>query len=195
MMKTLRAVACFAAVALCAACSSKGDSSTSPEGAADAGDSGALADGGVVDAGNGTEASTPTSDGGPQACTNGGECPSETPCCMRMPDGGAICSIDPQVPQACLCQKGSDCTSQACAPAVDSSGKLTGPYVCVPDDGSPYRGCVGDSSCTAPYCCVTDKSGNQFCSMPCSGDSTCGSGHCDAFSASSCSGGTKACGI
>lgn len=115
---------------------------------------------------------------------------------MRMADGGAQCSPDPQVPQACLCERGSDCASQTCAPAVDSSGNPTGPYVCVPDDGSPYRGCKGFASCSAPYCCVTDKKGNQFCAMPCTSDSTCGSGHCDAFdfTASSCSGSTKACG-
>lgn len=113
-------------------------------------------------------------------------------------DGGNQCEPDPQVPQTCLCEKSSDCGSQVCAPASDLAGHPTaGPYVCVPDDGSPYQGCAGVASCTLPYCCVTDKHGNQFCALPCTSDATCGSGHCDAFdfSASSCTGSTKACGI
>lgn len=191
-MKTLRFLACVAAIAASAACSSKSGSSVSSQGA-DAG-----RDGGDIAEGGDPEAAAP--DTGAQssgACATSGSCPTDSPCCMRMSDGGAQCSLDPQVPQACLCEKGSDCSSQACAPAVDPAGHLTGPYVCVPDDGSPYQGCVGVASCTAPYCCVKDKNGNQFCALPCTSDSACSAGHCDAFdfSGSACTGSTKACGL
>lgn len=190
-MKTLRFLACVAAIAASTGCSSK--SGNSAGSSVDAGRDGAdPPDGGDPDG-----ASAPETGGSqPGACTTSASCPIESPCCMNTGDAGPQCVADPQIPQTCLCEKGNDCGSKACAPAVDSSGNPTGPYVCVPDDGSPYRGCIGFASCTAPYCCVTDKKGNQFCALPCTSDSTCGAGHCDAFdfSASSCTGSTKACG-
>jgi hypothetical protein len=105
----------------------------------------------------------------------------------------------PSTGQTCICQTKADCVSNACAPAVDSSGSFVGPYVCVPDDGQKNDGCNGPLvTCTSPAdCCVTDKAGNRFCSPPCTSDATCGKGHCDAFdfSASTCTGDTKACGL
>ena len=133
-----------------------------------------------------------------QTCTTSAECPTDAPCCMRVAGTGpALCMADPQVPQTCLCAKPTDCSSRACAPAVNAAGEPTGPLVCVPDDGSAYQGCVGIASCSLPYCCVTDKSGNQYCAMPCTSDSTCGPGHCESFdfsAAQGCGGDTKACG-
>ena len=111
--------------------------------------------------------------------------------------GPALCMPEPTIAPACLCAKPTDCPSGACAPASNDAGEPTGPLVCVPNDGNPYRGCVGFATCTLPYCCVTDKSGNQFCAMPCTGDSTYAPGHCDAFdfsAAQGCAGATKACG-
>jgi len=218
-MKTLRFLACIAVIGASADCSSKGGSATASEGGAvDAGDGGGDAGGsGDPDAADldggcpatqicgsqccvGTQVCAQDSFGNPSCthpCMTSGTCPMDAPCCLRVSaDAGALCMPDPQVPQTCLCDKESACGSNTCAPAVDSSGQPTGPYVCGPDDGSPYRGCVGPASCSAPYCCVTDKMGNKFCAMPCSSDSSCGSGHCDPFdfSASGCSGDTKACG-
>ncbi len=192
-MKTLRLLACVAAIAIPSACSSNHTSAASQDGADAGHDASDPPDGGGPDAATAGDARGSSTG----ACTTSGACPTDSPCCLRTSDAGAQCAPDPQIPQTCLCEKGSDCASGACAPAVDSSGNPTGPYVCVPDDGSPYQGCLGVSSCTAPYCCVTDKHGNLFCSKPCTSDSTCGSGHCDAFdfSASSCTGATKACGI
>jgi hypothetical protein len=193
-VKALRLLACVAAIVGPFACSSKSQSGVSPD-PADAGHDGDVAaDGDAPDAGTAPEG------GGmpPGACVTSGTCPMDSTCCLRTYDGGpSMCTPDPQVAQTCLCATGADCNSGSCAPAVDPSGNPTGPYVCKPDDGSPYQGCVGTASCTAPFCCVTDKKGNQFCAMPCTSDSTCGSGHCNAvdFSASSCTGSTRACGM
>lgn len=196
-MKTLRFLACAAALAAPLSCSSKsGQSGASPQ-ASDAGH-----DGETGDAGDPDGATTADGSGlSPGACVTSGTCPMDSTCCLRTDGGGpSTCAPDLGVAQSCLCATGADCASGACAPAVDSSGNPTGPYVCKPDDGSPYQGCVNTASCAAPYCCVEDEKGNAFCAMPCTSDATCGSGHCDALdfsgsSGSSCTGSTKACSI
>ncbi len=133
-----------------------------------------------------------------QTCTSSVECPTDSPCCMHVGDAGpALCMPEPVVGPACLCTKPTDCSSGACAPALNDAGAPTGPLVCAPDTGGPYQGCVGFATCSLPYCCVTDRGGNQFCAMPCTSDSTCAPGHCDAFDfsrAQGCGGDTKACG-
>jgi hypothetical protein len=133
-----------------------------------------------------------------RACESSGECLGGSSCCDPGPTGGhgGVCMPE-TAEQTCLCTAASDCASNACAPSVDAAGNPTNTYVCVPNDGAPYEGCSGGLiTCGNPYCCVTDTKGNHFCAIPCTGDSTCGSGHCDAFdfSASTCSGGTRACG-
>jgi hypothetical protein len=95
------------------------------------------------------------------------------------------------------CTQASDCQSGACAPATDTS-QIPGagfPYICRPNDGSPYSGCSGQATCQASYCCVTDLNGNAFCALPCIDSSSCGNGTCEAydFSQSGCSG-AMACG-
>lgn len=140
-----------------------------------------------------------------QACTTTFDCPTmAAPCCTptgiaTKGDAGApsgVCVPDSN-DEVCLCFKGTDCSSGACAPSVDASGNPTGPYVCAPITGDPYAGCNSIFKCYAPYCCVTDGSGNHFCATPCTSDSSCGAGHCDSFdfSASQCTGMTRACGI
>lgn len=194
-MKSMRLLACVAALATTLGCSSKSSQSGASPQMDDAGRDGAD----TVDAGDPDGAAAPDSGGlPPGACTTSGSCPMDSNCCLRTNDGGpSMCMQDPQVAQSCLCATGADCASGSCAPAVDSSGNPTGPYVCKPDDGSPYQGCVGTASCTAPFCCATDGKGNQFCAMPCTSDSTCGSGHCNAvhFTGTSCAGSAKACGV
>lgn len=180
-MKRLRFLACAAAIATCAACSTESGPAT------------ATADGGDPDS-----ATPDVVDPPPQPCTTGADCPAASPCCLRDDDGGGgHCAADPGTAQACLCEKSSDCVASACAPALDESGNPTGPYVCVPNSGYPYRGCMGNPSlCGVPYCCVKDKNGNQFCAMPCETDSECGPAHCDAFDFSQavyCNGGRAAC--
>jgi len=185
LMKTLRLLACLAAIAASAACSSKSDPTNDDP---DAGDS--------QDGGDPDSPATP-----PRACTRSGTCPTDSPCCVPDDDGGgAHCAPDPGTPQACLCENSSDCSPPfVCGLAVDSANSPTGPYVCVPNDGRAYDGCKGNPSlCGVPYCCVTDKNGNQFCAFACASSSECGSAKCEPFDFSSavfCNGGTNACGI
>jgi hypothetical protein len=186
-MKTLRFLACMAAIATSAACSSNGDPANSGP------------DGGDTRDGSDPDSASPDADPPPIACTTSATCPTASPCCLRTGDGGAYCAADPQTPGSCLCEKSSDCASGACALAVDSSGTPTGPNVCVPNDGAPYHGCTGNpSSCGVPYCCVADTNGNKFCALPCTSESTCGAAQCVPFDftgAVYCNGGTHACGI
>lgn len=184
------------------------DAGATSQSSSGGGDSdGSIADGGCPTAQtcgsqccDGAEVCAKDASGNPfcgRACVGGAECPMESSCCDPGPTGGKGGVCMPDIGQQCLCTKTIDCTSNACAPAVDTSGNPTGPYVCVPNDGAPYTGCHGLMTCGPPYCCVTDSNGNQFCATQCTADSTCGAGHCDTFdfSASSCTGGSKACGI
>jgi hypothetical protein len=36
--------------------------------------------------------------------------------------------------------------------------------------------CCFDTACTGSACCVTDRTGNEFCAMECTGSATCGGG-------------------
>jgi hypothetical protein len=72
-----------------------------------------------------------------------------------------------------------------------------GPYICVPNDGQAYHGCVGANVlCTGLSCCVADSKGNEFCAEECTNNAGCGAAHCDMFdfSHSTCQG-PLACGI
>lgn len=148
--------------------------------------------GGSTDSSGGTSAGGGAF-GGVMHCSTSAECPSSTPCCMNALSGG-ICG--PVGVYECRCTSGSECSSKACAPAVDSSGNPSGPYVCVPNDGAPYHGCSGFlTSCAPEYCCFTDSNQNQFCSAPCSGDNQCGSATCNTYSnANTTCTGTLGCG-
>jgi hypothetical protein len=50
---------------------------------------------------------------------------------------------------------------------------VTGPYFCVDDDGSFFGGCQAEP-CQAGQNCSTDKAGDEFCSLVCASDSSCG---------------------
>jgi hypothetical protein len=218
-MRAVRLLAMMAAIVASAGCSSKSagsDPTTSSEGGTDAGD-GSSAD--PPDAGCpaaqqcGSQCCPADQACGKDAtgalfcalaCATSGECTMAAPCCS--PRGIAASGDAGEAPgvcipssndEVCLCSKGTDCASAACAPSVDASGNPTGPYVCVPITGDPYAGCSSIFQCYAPYCCVTDTNGNPFCATPCTSDSSCGAGHCDSFdfSASKCTGMTRACGI
>jgi hypothetical protein len=86
----------------------------------------------------------------------------------------------------------------ACAPlGADGSGVYAAAKVCVPNDGAPYHGCNGSTTCSGAYDCMQDFFGDKFCTKSgCANDSVCGPGGscktlvCDnAFS--SCSGSSK----
>jgi hypothetical protein len=125
------------------------------------------------------------------ACIGPGECPPSSPCCEAAidSDGGleaqGFCAANPSSPTAyaCLCSTQSDCAGLAavgyngCAPAVDGSGTITGPYVCVDQTGFPGQGCYlrgSEMTCNSPTYCATDNRGNQFCAISCSSNDGCG---------------------
>lgn len=81
------------------------------------------------------------------------------------------------------CASAADCPGQACAPSV-TAGQPIGPYVCVPNDGAAYHGCMGLlTSCGDGYCCFADGNANQFCAKPCTGTnlSECGLASCNMY--------------
>lgn len=131
-----------------------------------------------------------------QACTSSDQCSAAAPCCAVLDDGSSACVADANAGDQCRCATGAECSSGACAPATDGSGAPVGPYICVPNDGAPYDGCVGAfNDCAGSYCCVADSYGNEFCAALCVSDSTCGGAQCNAydFSHTTC-GGPSACG-
>jgi hypothetical protein len=129
------------------------------------------------------------------ACESNSDCPVATPICTLFDDGTSGCTVDLGGLQRC--KVAADCTTEACAPDVDSNGDPVGPYVCVPNDGGDYHGCFGAlTSCGGGFCCFTDAQQNQFCARPCSGDNECGNAQCVTFdnSNTTCSE-TTGCGI
>ena len=151
--------------------------------------------------GGSTTGSPGTTTGGCQAagggCNNSADCCDESPCCTNYVH--ASCGAVPAAPPPyCLCTHGSDCSffldSSECVPRVISSGKLTGPYVCVNNDGQFYDGCRGFPCSVAGQSCAIDQAGNRFCSVSCTSDSSCnnpGVACCNA----PCQDGGKCCGL
>jgi hypothetical protein len=92
--------------------------------------------------------------------------------------GQSICAPQPGGTDAykCTCHTTTDCGSGECAPLIgDSTGVISGPYVCLPNDGENHDGCgVSDSCFASPQYCARDMDGNEFCSPPCSSNSDCG---------------------
>jgi hypothetical protein len=125
-------------------------------------------------------------------CTSSSQCPTASRCCTLLIDGtGACLASGSSTNQQCRSTTGSECASGSCAPALDLSANPVGPYVCKPNDGAPYHGCMGALTfCSTAHCCVTDANGNQFCSLACVNDSNCGAAHCRTlnFSATTCAG-------
>ena len=108
-------------------------------------------------------------------------------CCQPLLVGGnymgqSICTPRPYTvtPYSCTCTSGADCLNrQECAPLIgDSSGFISGPYVCLPNDGQNHHGCaLPPSTCSVQgQYCATDNGGNEFCSQGCdpdAGDTEC----------------------
>lgn len=139
------------------------------------------------------------SSGGSPAAGSGGGSTCDASC------GSACCKIgeacvgiggDAQCEKACA--KASDCPGESCAPAV-YAGVAVGPYICVPNDGAAYHGCMGLlTSCGSGYCCFTDGNMNQFCAKPCTGTDLAECGlfaSCNSYSnANTTCAGTLGCG-
>jgi hypothetical protein len=120
-----------------------------------------------------------------QVCQQASDCGGAAPCCAAAfaGMGGAFRGYGHCEAQGidCLCSGFSDCSALpdggACVPLA-SAGVLTGPYVCLADDGAAFHGCSapGDpgNQCATGQACTTDAVGNQFCSTVCSSDVQCG---------------------
>jgi len=104
---------------------------------------------------------------------------SDACCCPA----GQLC--DPSASNACApaCNTSADCPASrpACAPTFGTIGGsvvITGPYICVPNDGNLGHGCNGIQTCDGTGAsndlCAQDSRGNHFCTTPCTGDATCG---------------------
>ncbi len=111
------------------------------------------------------------------------DCPTpDAGCCMPVLvngnyGGNSICAPAPTVPNSytCTCLNGTDCGAKTCAPLIgDSSGYISGPYVCLPSDGQNHDGCGLEATCNVSgQFCATDSETNQFCSQVCAMDSDC----------------------
>jgi hypothetical protein len=128
-------------------------------------------------------------------CTTNSQCPMSAPCCQVLKDGSGACAADSGGSLLCRCTTGAECTSKSCAPGQDAMGNPVGPYICVPNDGMPYDGCHGLTTCGNGYCCFTDAKGNEFCASQCTNDSMCGAASCVTYSnANTTCGGMLGCG-
>lgn len=99
----------------------------------------------------------------------------EVACCPGGCAAGESCVWNESAMAVCVksCQRGTDCATGCCAPAVDRAGDLVGPYVCRPN---PI--CCGNGTCPGKQCCAADSRGNTFCAKPCTQTAMCGAGHC-----------------
>ena len=122
-------------------------------------------------------------------CQTSSDCTgAATPCCEPTTtngvfSGSGVCEAAPTTanPYDCLCGITSECgfftsATPECIPAVNSSGILTGPYICGNDDGASHDGCKGPLTvCSVGnQYCSTDSKANEFCSIECTSDSLCG---------------------
>jgi len=129
-----------------------------------------------------------TDETGDQICATLCKLPTDCPipdagCCMPVLvngnyGGNSVCEPAPVPANAysCTCLNGTDCgTTASCAPLIgDSSGYISGPYVCLPNDGQNHHGCGTQSICAVSgQYCATDSDDNQFCSQPCTADADC----------------------
>ncbi len=130
-----------------------------------------------------------------KSCTSSDQCPQASPCCAPLTNGDAACVTNADGGE-CRCTSGAECTSNACGPAVDTSGNPVGPMVCKANDGQPYDGCNGATTCAgSEYCCVEDNANNLFCASQCTNSTMCGAAHCNPYSfAHTTCGGPDACG-
>jgi hypothetical protein len=142
-------------------------------------------------------------------CSDGG-----TPCCQLVENGqGAfsghgICNATPSPASAyaCLCAATPECDifgagNYDCGPAVNTAGYISGPYICVQNDGATNQGCGGGVMCTGTdQFCATDALGNKFCSDACATgmDFQCGNAAvacCNNVCANTDGNGNMCCGL
>lgn len=127
-------------------------------------------------------------------CADSAQCPATDPCCDPSFEGGAC--VPAAMSMVCRCSTSSECATGSCSPMVDATQNPIGPYVCTQNDGAPYHGCNGSLTfCSGNYCCVDDVKGNEFCALPCTNSTMCGTASCKtySFSHTSCTG-PSACG-
>jgi hypothetical protein len=113
-------------------------------------------------------------------CTSSAQCDGAHPCCAVLKNGGGAC-MPAGGNYLCRCTTGVECQSGACGPAIDAQLNPVGPYVCRANDGKPYHGCNGATTCDSGYCCMGDAVGNLFCASQCQNDSQCGKAHCQTY--------------
>jgi hypothetical protein len=150
-------------------------------------------------------------DGGNAVCAQqchglAGDCMADAPCCaLSYLEDGGVRSLGGCVPlstanqNTCRCYTPGDCNSisstDSCAPAFDSQGVITGPYLCTPVGSStaPGQGCsIVGTVCNTNLYCARDVYSNDFCSPSCTSDSDCGNpgvACCNSF----CDAGTLLC--
>jgi len=118
-------------------------------------------------------------------CFASRDCTGTDPCCEPVVDNGnysghGVCQPNPTASgwYSCLCSLKSDCAAGgSCVPLVDSAGFISGPYLCLLDDGQSHHGCAGEGipmSCPSAQYCSRDSVGNDFCSTPCTTNAMCG---------------------
>ena len=125
-------------------------------------------------------------------------CDGASPCCsIAISSCGPI--PDPAKHEFCLCARLSDCSfysnSQACIPGANiDTNQVTGPYVCINNNGKSWGGCRGVSCSEPGQSCASDKAGNDFCSIACASDSSCNNSGVACCNAA-CQDGGKCCGL
>jgi hypothetical protein len=136
------------------------------------------------------------------SCGTSKDCCGANPCCQML--NTPACGVLPTgYPYYCLCSRTTECLAivgpddedAECVPRAYMSGPITGPYVCVTNEGEAFGGCRGGVTCEVrDQYCSTDTAGNEFCSVACTSDSSChnlGVACCNA----ACQDGGKCCGL
>jgi hypothetical protein len=101
-----------------------------------------------------------------------------------MPVAGFMPGVCTSASNGCMCRASTDCTASlggtACAQALGADGTTPiGVEICTANDGAPYHGCNGVTTCSGgSYCCVTDSFGNHVCAQECTSGSMCGTATC-----------------
>lgn len=112
-----------------------------------------------------------------QACTTNAQCSGANGCCALLANGTGACQ-PPSANVRCRCGTSADCTAitgkSACVPSVDNGVVVAKSYECRPNDGKAGNGCNGSTTCGSGYDCMVDTSKNQFCTLGCATDATCG---------------------
>ena len=153
---------------------------------------------------SGPQGQPDTTDGGdPDAATStGGDGGADAPL-----DANTSADTAAEASGPATCGSDTDCKTDAaatgaCAPVTNASLHPIGPYVCKPDDGLPYDGCLSQP-CWAGFCCLplfgaagSADTAYPICQAACSIDSECEApATCLPLLSGTCFGGMKVCGI